>query len=181
MKILNLFFLFFTTLLLSGCTDYYSVFETKLHTLDASSLGDKYFYEVESLQWIQENYDDYASYKSRCDSFFIHSFTKSGFEYIQATDSLFFPDLKDESLFLGTFLYYLLPINSVVEENEIRVNLFVREYWADEDYYGLWVVFINGDIITNFLILKRSEFTEMADKWHRVIEILNEIKIKRII
>ncbi len=152
--------------------------KTKYHILDLTGIEDKEFIVNKTSSLDQSNFENLISLKSRCDSIFIYSYIINAVDFIQVSNSLSFPDLPGMDPLLQSASGYIMPINSSSDsKDDVRINLFVKEYWADRNYSGIWIILIHKQEITNFIVVQQLDEMELFKSWDHAISLLDKLNI----
>ena len=174
----SLLFLYMMTGIFSACSFSYNEIQTKYVIMDLSGIKGKKFIQNKNTSLKPEYFDDLVSLKSTDDSIFIYSYTVPTDGFVTVSNDLLFPDLLGVNPLLKLSSGYVMPIQSTVNsEKDLRVDLLVAEYWGDNNFSGIWIVMVNNEEVSNFIILKNSGELDLEGKWDQAMVLLDRFSV----
>lgn len=164
----------------SSCSFTYDEIQTNYLILDLSGIKGKKFIENKDGSLKPEYFDDLLILKSTDDSIYIYSYTVKSDGFVTVSNDLIFPDLTGVNPLLKRSSGYVMPIQSTVNsEKDLRVDLLVAEYWADQNFSGVWIIMVNNEEISNFIFVQESGGLDLEGKWDQAISLLDKLKITK--
>lgn len=165
--------------ILVSCNKTYDYIATDYYKVDLTHFKGKSFKEIEDGGFADLcQFDNTFILKSDCGSIVAVSCSTVGSLFYPVSDSLYFPMLFNKDIgFLYEFSSYIRPMRSGYIDKDLKSLFFINEHWNYPEYSGILMVIFNDFGSSYFMILEKSDNSDIEENWENAKTILNPVSI----